>query len=49
MDVNDEHAAGLRDGEHAAALWRNPLVHLGACVAIGALVILVINAIGWLT
>lgn len=49
MAINQQWPADRRDDEHAGELWRNPLAHLVACLAIGALIALAILAIHWLT
>jgi hypothetical protein len=45
MTTSQEQTPGRRDDEHESEFWRNPLLHLGACLAAGALVILVLFAI----
>jgi hypothetical protein len=44
MTAGQQPAPGPRDGRHDTP-WRNPLLHLIACLAIGALVMLVILAL----
>jgi hypothetical protein len=48
MTTGQQPTPVRRDGSEDA-LWRNPLLHLSACLAIAALVILAILAIHWLT
>lgn len=48
MSTGQQPAPGQRRGRDDA-LWRSPLLHLSACLAIGALVVLAILALHWLT
>jgi uncharacterized membrane protein len=48
MSTGQQPAPGQRNGR-GDAHWRSPLLHLSACLAIGALVMLVILAFHWLT
>jgi hypothetical protein len=48
MTTGQQQAPARRD-EREDEFWRNPLAHLSACLTVGALVILVIFAINWLT
>jgi hypothetical protein len=47
MTVSQEPAAGQRDDGREDRFRRNPLLHLGACLTIGTLIILMILAIHW--
>lgn len=49
MAIDHEQPASRRDDQHAAELWRNPLTHVAACLAVGALAVLAVLAIHWLT
>ena len=49
MTTSQEQTPIRRGHEREDADPRNPLLHLSACLAAGALVILVILAIHWLT
>lgn len=52
MATNPQPPAGRPGDQREDQFWRNPLLHLGACLAVGALVILVlfaIHAIHWVT
>lgn len=44
--TTDQQPTPVRRDRREDAFWRNPLLHLSACLAIAALVIL---AIHWLT
>ena len=46
--ITGQQRAPRRD-EREDEPWRNPVLHLSACLTVGALVILVILAIHWLT
>jgi uncharacterized membrane protein len=48
MTTRQQQAPARRE-EREDAYWRNPLAHFSTCLAVGALVILVILAIHWLT
>jgi len=49
MTTSQQHSPVSSDPRRQDAYWRNTLPHLSACLAVGALVILVIVAINWLT
>ena len=49
MTTGKEQAPFRRGHEREDADPRNPLLHLSTCLAVGAVVILVILAIHWLT
>ena len=49
MTTSQQQTTIRRDHEREDEFWRNPLAHLSACLTVGALVILVIFAINWLT
>ena len=49
MTTGKEQAPFRRGHEREDAHGRNPLPHLSACLAVGAVAILVILAIHWLT
>jgi hypothetical protein len=48
MTTSQQPAPGQRDRRDDSP-WRNPLLHLSACLAIAALAALVILALHWLT
>jgi len=48
MTIRPEPAAGQRNDVREDQFRRNPLLHLDACLTIGALIILMILAIHWL-
>jgi len=48
MTTGERRAPARRDDGREDRFWRDPLLHLSGCVAIGVLVILVILAIHWL-
>ena len=49
MTTSQQQTTIGRDHEREDEFWRNPLPHLSTCLAVGALVTLVILAIHWLT
>jgi len=49
MTTSQQQTTIRRDHEREGADPRNPLLHLSTCLAAGAVVILVILAIHWLT
>ena len=49
MTTSQHQTAVSSEHEREDAHGRNPLPHLSACLAVGAVVILVILAIHWLT
>jgi hypothetical protein len=48
MITGQEQTPTRRDHGREDEYWRNPILHLSACLTVGALVILVLFAIHWL-
>jgi len=49
MTTSQQQTTIRRDHEREDELWRSSLPHLSTCLAVAAVVILVILAIHWLT